>query len=453
MHAYHSSKSPFNASSTLLITLLSILILGVSGPPATPPPGLPPGWANQTERVVGGPEADLVVRTGAIDNIGFGWPRNFTPFSGQSTPAHPWPCKPRIGAAPGTDRIMVGTGVTTADRRTRPSDGYASCSSRPDDLPQAITLAIGALPSHIHEVLVQMFLDDFQPTVFHSHFQVSLNGTRMPMFEQRINKLNQTGPIGKLVTFELLPEYWHLLRFGTVKLYINDPTTGAPDGYVINFVRILVNPHAFKYSVSIACTVEDAATHRPLFGASVSAAQVTATTSASGTCLLRGVPAGLATVSASAVGYKSGVQVLDLPAGSKGSAHFALQRRTETVSDLKSQMQRSGTIAVYGIHFDTAAATIRGDSLATLKALLQVIQSRPTAHWIIAGHTDNRGGAAYNLKLSLARAHSVVTWLTQHGIAANRLTAKGYGLTRPIADNATASGRALNRRVEVTLEH
>jgi outer membrane protein OmpA-like peptidoglycan-associated protein len=67
----------------------------------------------------------------------------------------------------------------------------------------------------------------------------------------------------------------------------------------------------------------------------------------------------------------------------------------------------------------------------------------------IQGHTDNVGDDAYNQQLSNARAQSVVTWLTQQGIAANRLTATGYGKTRPIADNDSDEGRAKNRRVEI----
>ncbi len=417
----------------------------------TPPPGLPAGWADETERTVGGPEADLVVRTGAIDNFGFGWPSRFTPFSGASTPVHPWVCSPRPGAAPGTDRTMLGTGVTPADVQNRPADGYSRCSSRPDNLPQAIPLAVGALPSKIHQVFFQMFLDDFQPTVFHSHFQVSLNGTRIPSFEQPINQLDQTGPIGKLVTLRLLPEYWPILRAGTVNLYIDDPTTGAPDGYAINFVRILVNPHGFRYTVTISCTVVDASTHKPIAGAAVSAAQVTTSSDAGGRCALRGVPAGLVSVGASAIGYDSQVQLLDLPAGNHGVANFALRRHTETIADLKREIQRNGSVAIYDIHFDTASAKLRPDSLRSLETIAQLVKSSPSSHWIIAGNTDNQGGAAYNLALSVARANSVVKWLTEHGIAASHLTAKGYGLTRPVADNATASGRALNRRVDVSL--
>ncbi len=417
----------------------------------TPPPGLPPGWEKQYERFVNGREAELVVRTGSIDNLGFGWPAHFTPFSGESTAGHPWVCSSRPGAAPGTDRNMLGTGVTEQDIHTRSADGYAGCGHRPDNLPQAIPLAVGALPNTIHKVFFQMFLDDFQPVPFHSHFQLTINGTRIPNFEDTINQLDQTGPIGKLLTLQLLPEYWPLLRSGTVNLLFDDPTTGAPDGYAVDFVRILVNPGPWRYAVTISCNVVDSATQKPIAKASVSAAGSAATTGDDGNCTLRGVPAGLVSVDASAVGYDSAVQLLDLPAGQHGTANFQLKRHKETVADLKRQIQQNGTIEIYGIHFDTASAKLRPDSLASLNEILQLVQSAPSSRWIIAGHTDNQGGAAYNLGLSLARAHSVVTWLTQHGIAANRLTAKGYGLTRPVADNSTDAGRALNRRVEVSL--
>jgi outer membrane protein OmpA-like peptidoglycan-associated protein len=67
----------------------------------------------------------------------------------------------------------------------------------------------------------------------------------------------------------------------------------------------------------------------------------------------------------------------------------------------------------------------------------------------IQGHTDNVGSDAYNQPLSEARAHAVVAWLTQHLVAPARLTARGFGKTRPIATNATDDGRAQNRRVEI----
>jgi outer membrane protein OmpA-like peptidoglycan-associated protein len=67
----------------------------------------------------------------------------------------------------------------------------------------------------------------------------------------------------------------------------------------------------------------------------------------------------------------------------------------------------------------------------------------------VQGHTDNVGGADYNQKLSEARANTVVNWLKAKGITADRLSARGYGLTKPIADNGSDEGRAKNRRVEL----
>ncbi len=69
----------------------------------------------------------------------------------------------------------------------------------------------------------------------------------------------------------------------------------------------------------------------------------------------------------------------------------------------------------------------------------------------IAGHTDSVGSEMYNLRLSEARANAVRDYLIQHGISPDRLIAKGYGESRPIAPNTTREGRAKNRRVEFTV--
>jgi outer membrane protein OmpA-like peptidoglycan-associated protein len=70
----------------------------------------------------------------------------------------------------------------------------------------------------------------------------------------------------------------------------------------------------------------------------------------------------------------------------------------------------------------------------------------------IEGHTDSAGDAVKNRALSQERAEAVATYLTQKGIAAERLTAKGHGPDNPIASNRTAEGRAKNRRVELHVE-
>jgi outer membrane protein OmpA-like peptidoglycan-associated protein len=71
----------------------------------------------------------------------------------------------------------------------------------------------------------------------------------------------------------------------------------------------------------------------------------------------------------------------------------------------------------------------------------------------INGHTDNTGSDELNQKLSESRANSVKQYLLENGIGENRITATGYGESKPIADNKTAAGRAMNRRVEINLRN
>jgi OOP family OmpA-OmpF porin len=432
-------------------------------------------WALKYERTERGPEADLVVRTGDINNLGFGWPQGFDPFSGNSTPPHQWPDPNHIpdGAPDGTDRVMIGSAVTPGL-----SDGYsgalgpciteqqlaangpvppattakleADCKRmRQLTMPAPIVLSVGALPSKIDAVLVQIFADDFQPVPIRSHFQVSLNGTRIPSLEYAINALDQSGPIGKLLSVRLLPEYWPLLQSGTVKLLIDDPTTHAPDGYAVDFVRLLVNPHDFKYKVSLTASVIDAEKHTPIAGATVTAALRSAATDSHGKCEMTGLPAGLVVATAAAPGYDENSVTADLVSGQAGSAEIQLHRHEEGTAALERSIAQTGSATVYGIHFDTDSAKLRPDSLPALNAVLGLIMNHPGSHWIISGHTDNQGSDTHNQPLSERRAAAVITWLEAHGLDSTRLVPRGFGASRPVADNATANGRALNRRVEI----
>jgi outer membrane protein OmpA-like peptidoglycan-associated protein len=76
----------------------------------------------------------------------------------------------------------------------------------------------------------------------------------------------------------------------------------------------------------------------------------------------------------------------------------------------------------------------------------------PQSKMIVEGHADSQGAAEYNQELSQRRAEAVRTYLVSRGISAERVSAQGFGLTRPIADNASAEGRANNRRVEIVVQ-
>lgn len=100
------------------------------------------------------------------------------------------------------------------------------------------------------------------------------------------------------------------------------------------------------------------------------------------------------------------------------------------------------------IEFRTASAEISAASRALIEELAEIAR-RCAVPLIIEGHTDSAGSAETNRALSLARAEEVLGALTALGVEASRLSARGLGASRPIADNSTASGRARNRRIEI----
>lgn len=118
------------------------------------------------------------------------------------------------------------------------------------------------------------------------------------------------------------------------------------------------------------------------------------------------------------------------------------------VNEIADTLNQSGFVALY-VNFDTGRATIRPDSAQTLDDAAAALRTLPAMKVEVGGHTDNTGTPETNQKLSQERAQAVMAALVQRGIAADRMTAKGYGQTTPIADNRTEEGRAKNRRVEL----
>lgn len=102
------------------------------------------------------------------------------------------------------------------------------------------------------------------------------------------------------------------------------------------------------------------------------------------------------------------------------------------------------------IQFNTGKSTFKPGVAKTLDKVAEVMNEFEDVNFDVEGHSDSSGDAAKNLTLSQARAQAVVDYLGSHGINSNRLHAVGYGITKPIASNSTAKGRALNRRVVLT---
>jgi len=128
-----------------------------------------------------------------------------------------------------------------------------------------------------------------------------------------------------------------------------------------------------------------------------------------------------------------------------------LERNLEFTSadDMYSGLEADGFVAVYGIHFDTDKADLKEGAGKTLEEVVKLLKIHPELAVEIQGHTDSTGGDEHNLELSRRRSATVKAYLLLYGITDDRLTTTGFGESKPVADNATDEGRALNRRVEL----
>jgi OOP family OmpA-OmpF porin len=108
-------------------------------------------------------------------------------------------------------------------------------------------------------------------------------------------------------------------------------------------------------------------------------------------------------------------------------------------------------LTVGRIEFDGGAAEVSSDSYGLLDRVAATIERCPEATVEVGAHTDADGSTANNLELSQKRADAIVEFLVDAGIRRERLTAVGYGESKPIADDAAPTGKAMNRRIEFVL--
>ena len=283
-------------------------------------------WVAEYASLTNTPQAAFMARVGDIDNLGFGWPGGFDPFSGNSTPGHAYPWTQGASDPDGTDRIMVVSSYTYGSSAPCGNDGYVSTTSRPGNEVRPIVLQYNLPPLTITNAALQIFVDDFQPTVWCANYQVTVNGHRAPFLETVINQLNQTGPIGKLITVPVPPDFFSEVASGQLSVEFDDPTSGAGDGYAIDFIKLLVNASSFQTG-GVSGHVTDAVNSQPIAGAQVASFGSTNSTDATGAFDLGEIPAGLALVQAAANGYVSGSKTVDVVAGTTTpNVNFALQR-------------------------------------------------------------------------------------------------------------------------------
>jgi OOP family OmpA-OmpF porin len=106
-------------------------------------------------------------------------------------------------------------------------------------------------------------------------------------------------------------------------------------------------------------------------------------------------------------------------------------------------------VTLHGPQFDFDKATLKPDGKRMVDEAVRLMVEQPSLQVTVEGHTDAVGSEGYNQRLSERRARAVRDYMVAEGIAADRITTKGWGKSKPVATNDTAEGRAENRRVEI----
>lgn len=392
--------------------------------------------------------ADIIIRVGDVDNLNFGWPKGFDPFCGMNTSVHSYPWKIDENDYQGTDKIMV-----VSSFKSGRLDGYASSTKRPENLPENISIKYSKPKINIEKVVIQMMFDDFQAPIWGTSFQFHINGKRLTYVEDVINKLNQSGPIGKLVQIGLLQEDNYLFGTGEVSIKIDDPITGAGDGFAIDFIQILINPKGeYKCIGNIKGMVKDEKGNL-LKDVLISANGLKENlTKEDGSFRLQAVPIGIITLIANKTTYSSASINFELKKDENKTIELVLKKKTlESADYLAKELNEKGFVNLYGIHFDSGKAIPKNESEATLNQLANFLKSSKNLKIQIIGHTDSDGDSKLNLELSLRRAQSIIGWLKINGVNVSNIKAKGLGKSSPVASNKTNSGKAINRRVEIVI--
>jgi outer membrane protein OmpA-like peptidoglycan-associated protein len=132
----------------------------------------------------------------------------------------------------------------------------------------------------------------------------------------------------------------------------------------------------------------------------------------------------------------------------KAELEGRLKNSMSSIMDTR-ESARGAVMSLPGISFETGKAVLKQSAQLTLAKLAGIAQVFPDVNMRVEGYTDNVGSAPTNQKLSEARAKAVYDFLKSQGVAESRLAFQGLGPASPVADNATADGRAKNRRVEI----
>ncbi len=407
-------------------------------------------WTKQFLVLRSTAEADMMIRVGDIDNLGFGFEDSFDPFTGRSSGGHDFPWEVNPENARGTDRIMIPSSFKYGEGAGQ--DGYCGTTDRPANHPVSIVMPLAELKTvNIDSAALQIFIDDFQAPTMLSAFQVRINGLRFTEAEKMISRINQTGPVGKLITIRLTPELLQKLYGDSLVISIDDPVSRQGDGYAIDFVKLLINPKII-YRGSVQGKIVDAVTREPIAGATASVdGYGMALSDNEGNFFLENIPAGLNIVKGAAAGYSSDEKQADVVSGESSEPVELELKRSGKVTYNNKALQEGDKLVMNNIRFEVNSATLLPAGKTELDKLVTLMKQNSTMEILLSGHTSSEGSATLNRELSLKRVRSCKDYLASKGIDEVRITIKGHGPDLPVAPNDTEANRAQNRRVEMKI--
>jgi len=408
-------------------------------------------WTSRNAVLKNTLEADLIIRIGDVDNLGFGWPEDFDPFCGRMTQAHffPWDADPQ--ETEGFDRITISSSYSP-EKSICGSDGYSASCQQGNCKPVDFKIPLqGVGDMEIKNVFLQLFIDDFQAPVFCSQFRVTLNGKRFVEAEKIFAAIEQTGPVGKLISIPVPEEFWPDLR-GNALIVRIDETKGIGDGFAIDFMRLLINrKRENSCRGDLQGRVLDKETSEPVKNATVFLAdQSSVKTDEEGKFLFTRIPTGYELVSASAKGYIDGGTGADIGEGSENPEVIIYLEKGGNSAQYNNKTIRAGeSITLNNILFDQGKADLRPESKTELDKIVAFLNANPTAEIELSGHTSSEGEAQMNRSLSYKRVNACKAYIVSKGIDEGRILAVGFGPDKPVAPNDNESNRAKNRRVEM----
>lgn len=408
-------------------------------------------------------EAELMIRVGDIDNLNHGWAQNFSPFLGNSTSIHPFPWDIDPKDPIGTDRIYVPSSyVDQGEYYYDYKDGcYPDGYSEQRRKPQAIEIPLRDLKGlKVTAATLQFFIDDFQQSNKCSRFQVTLNNKiRLTQMEEMLRYIDQSGPIGKLISITLNPEQLALLNDPQnkyLRIFIDDPITKAGDGYAIDFVKLLVNPKKALTFGRIQGLVIDEETQKPINNAVVTIDKEKVFTDDNGIFVFEKLSVGYWTTVASAEGYNRNTITVDVyqketNPNAQPIVYTIPLSKEKGIEFNGSVLKEGDKTTLNNIQFERSKYDLLPKSKAELDKLIELMFKNKELEIELSGHTSNEGLYSENILLSTNRAEACRNYLVEKGIHPDRIKAVGYGPDQPINNNSTEKERVQNRRVEVLI--